>query len=57
VEKGMVPGILITAVGRKEIDGLQDFNAQAKKMSGRPLLLGVKYPGRDAQTSLAIPVR
>jgi len=57
VEKGLIPGILITAVGRKEIDGIQEFNAQAKKMTGKPLLLGVKYPGRSVQTSLAIPPR
>jgi serine protease Do len=57
VDKGMIPGILITAVGRKEIDGIQEFNALSKKMLGKPLLLGVKFPGRPIQTILAIPPR
>jgi len=57
IEKGLTPGLLITAVGRKEIENLQDFTAQAKKLAGKPLLLAVKDSRRSFQTTLAIPPR
>ncbi len=56
-EKGLQPGLVITAVGPKDVDGLQSFQAEVKKAGGKkPLLLLVRPPRGSAQT-IAIPPR
>jgi serine protease Do len=56
-EKGLQAGLVITAVGPRDVEGLQDFNQEAKKAGGKkPLLLLVKPP-RGAGITLAIPPR
>jgi serine protease Do len=54
-EKGLAPGVVIVAVGTKEIQSPADFNAQIKKFTGKPLLLVVKSPQGNGQITMAIP--
>jgi serine protease Do len=56
-EKGLTPGVVIVAVGTKETQSLADFNAQAKKYSGKPLLLVLRSPQGNGQITMAIPAR
>lgn len=54
----LAAGMIITAVGRKEITKLQEFMAEVKKVSGKPLLLLVKpNPRGSQQRTVAIPPR
>jgi serine protease Do len=62
VDKGLRAGLVISAVGTREIQGLQDFYQEVNKAGGNnPLLLLVKSPQSDAQeevqATLAIPPR
>jgi hypothetical protein len=57
-EKGLRPGFVISAVGTRDIEGLQDFYQEVKKAGGRkPILILVRTPRSDAQATLAIPPR
>ncbi len=54
----LAPGMVITAVGRKEITKLSDFMAEVKNVPGKPLLLLVKpNPRGSQQVTIAIPPR
>jgi hypothetical protein len=45
-------------VGTRDIEDLQAFNQEVKKLGGRkPLLILVRAPRSDAQATLAIPPR
>jgi serine protease Do len=58
MEKGLRAGLVITAVGTQEIEGLQDFLREVGQQgANRPLLLLVRTPRSDAQATLAIPRR
>lgn len=56
-DKGLAPGVVITAVSTKEIQNLTDFNAQVKRFAGKPLLLVLRSPQGNGQITLAIPPR
>jgi serine protease Do len=57
-DKGLRAGFVISAVGTRDIDGLQDFYQEVKKAGGkRPILILVRAPRSDAQATLAIPPR
>jgi len=57
-DKGLRAGVLITAVGTQEVQGLQEFYQEVKRLGGRkPLPLLVRSPHNDAQATLAIPPR
>ena len=56
-DKGLVPGVIITAVGTKETPGLAEFNTQVKKFAGKPLLLMLRAPQGDGQRTIAVPPR
>ena len=57
-DKGLRAGMVITAVGTREISGLGDFYREVKKTGGRkPILILVKVPRSDAEATLAIPPR
>jgi serine protease Do len=55
-EKGLAPGMVITAVGTQEVATLPEFMAQVRKAGSRPLLLLVRFQ-RGLQATLAIPPR
>jgi len=55
-ERGLAPGMVISAVGTQSVVGLQEFMAQVRKAAGKPLLVLVKT-GRGDQATLAIPPR
>jgi serine protease Do len=55
-EKGLAPGMVITAVGTQEVATLPEFMAQVRKAGNRPLLLLVRFQ-RGQQATLAIPPR
>jgi len=62
VDKGLRAGLVISAVGTREVQGLQDFYQEVKNAGGsKPLLLLVRSPQSDAQdeaqATLAIPPR
>ena len=58
MDKGLRPGFIISAVGTRDIEGLQDFYLEIKKAGGRkPILILVRAPRSDAQATLAIPPR
>ena len=58
MDKGLRAGFLITAVGTRDIEGLQDFYQEVKKAGGKkPILILVRTPRSDAQATLAIPPR
>jgi serine protease Do len=57
LEKGLQAGLVITAVGTKDIDGLQSFNQEVKKAGKKPLLLLLKAPRSMVQVTVAIPHR
>ncbi len=56
-DRGLAPGIVITAVGRVPVNSLADFNAQVKKAGGRTLLLYIQSPNGNQKVTLAIPPR
>lgn len=56
-DKGMTAGLVITAVGTKEIQTPAEFNAQVKKFAGKPLLLVLLSPRGNGQVTMAIPPR
>ncbi|BDU78571.1 Do family serine endopeptidase [Mesoterricola sediminis] len=56
-DKGLAPGLVITAVGPRDVEDLAQFNAEVKKAGGKkPLLLLVKAH-RGGAITLAIPPR
>ena len=58
MDKGLRAGFIVTAVGTRDIEGLQDFYQEVKKAGGRkPILILVRSPRGDAQATLAIPPR
>ena len=58
MDKGLRAGLVISAVGTLEIEGPQDFYQEVNRLGGRkPLLLLVRAPRTDAQSTLAIPPR
>jgi serine protease Do len=57
-EAGLRVGFVITAVGTRDVEGLQDFYQEVKKAGGRkPILILVRSPRSNAQATLAIPPR
>ncbi len=56
-DRGMVPGMIITEVGRQAVNNLAEFNAQVKKSAGRTLLLFIQTPNGSQRMTLAIPPR
>jgi serine protease Do len=54
-EKGLREGLIISAVGTKDIENLSEFLAEVKKAGRKPLLLLVKAPMGNQQFTLAIP--
>jgi len=58
VDKGLRAGLVVSAVGTQEIEGLQDFYLEVGRLGNRkPLLLLVRAPRTDTQSTLAIPPR
>ena len=58
MDKGLRAGVIITAVGTRDIEDLQDFYQEMKKAGCRkPILILVRSPRGDAQATLAIPPR
>ncbi len=58
MDKGLRAGFIITAVGTRDIEGLNDFYQEVKKAGGKkPILILVRAPRNDAQATLAIPPR
>ena len=49
------PGLVITSVGRAQVGDVQEFDAQARKFSGKPLLLYVQNPRGDQKVTVAVP--
>ncbi|HTL97283.1 MAG TPA: hypothetical protein VL181_00635, partial [Holophagaceae bacterium] len=49
------PGLVITSVGRAQVGDVQEFDAQARKFSGKPLLLYVQSPRGDQKATVAVP--
>jgi serine protease Do len=56
-EKGLREGVVISAVGTKEVEGLADFYAEVRKAGSKPLLLLVRDGRGNQQLTLAIPHR
>jgi serine protease Do len=56
-EKGLREGMIISAVGTREIESVGEFLAEVKKAGRKPLLLLVKNPMGAQQVTLAIPHR
>jgi C-terminal processing protease CtpA/Prc len=50
-------GNVISAVGTKNVDTLQEFYAEVRKHSGKPLLLLVRAQQGNQQITVAIPPR
>jgi serine protease Do len=58
MDKGLRAGFVITAVGTRDVQDLQEFSQEVGKAGGRkPLLILVRAPRSDAQATLAIPPR
>ncbi|MBP1627528.1 MAG: serine protease [Holophagaceae bacterium] len=55
--RGFAPGIIVSAVGTKNIEGIKDFQAEVKKANGRPLLLLLRSPRGAGQTTVAVAPR
>jgi serine protease Do len=55
-DRGLAPGMVISAVGTQSVAGVQEFMAQVRRAAGKPLLVLVKT-GRGDQATLAIPPR
>ena len=56
-EKGLREGVVIAAVGTREVEGLADFYAEVRKAGAKPLLLLVRDGRGNQQFTLAIPHR
>jgi serine protease Do len=62
-DKGLRAGFVITAVGTRSIEGLQDFQQEIRKAGGKkPILLLIRGPRSDgdrdgAQVTIAVPPR
>ncbi|HLO65720.1 MAG TPA: Do family serine endopeptidase [Holophaga sp.] len=56
-EKGLTPGLVITAVGPKDVEDLASFIAEVKKAGGKKPLLLLVRAHRGAGMTLAIPPR
>ncbi len=56
-ERGLQPGMVVSAVGTTPVKSLQEFTAQVKKHSGKPLLLLVQPAHGKGQRTLAIPAQ
>lgn len=56
-EKGLREGMVITAVGTREVEALDSFHAEVRKAGSKPLLLLVKDGRGNQQITLAIPHR
>ncbi len=56
-EKGLREGMVIAAVGTREVEGLGDFYAEVRKAGGKPLLLLVRDGRGSQQVTLAVPHR
>ena len=56
-ERGLQPGLVITAVGTTPVKSLQEFSAQVKKANGKPLLLLVQAARGTGHFTAAIPSR
>jgi len=54
-EKGLRPGFVISAVGTRDLQGLNDFNQEVKKAGKKPLLVLVRVPRGKVQFTTAIP--
>jgi serine protease Do len=54
-EKGLTEGLIITAVGTKDVQDPVEFNAQVKKFNGKPLLLMLRSPQGEGELTMAIP--
>jgi serine protease Do len=57
-DKGLRAGLVITAVGTQDVQGLPEFLREVRLQGGdKPLLLLVRTPRNDAQSTLAVPRR
>ena len=56
-DRGLATGMIITEVGRQQVNNLADFNAQVKKAGGRTLLLFIQSSNGNQKVTLAIPPR
>jgi serine protease Do len=56
-DRGLTPGMVITAIGRQPVDSLAEFNAQVKKAGGRTLLLYVQSPNGNQKITLPVAPR
>jgi len=55
--RGFAPGVIIAAVGTREVEGVKDFQAEVRKAGGRPLLLLLRNPRGAGQTTVAVSPR
>lgn len=53
----LTTGNVISAVGTKDVDTLQEFYAEVRKHQGKPLLLLIRAPKGNQQITVAIPPR
>ncbi|MBI4913653.1 MAG: Do family serine endopeptidase [Acidobacteria bacterium] len=56
-EKGLREGVIIVAVGSKDIENLSEFYAEVKKAGTKPLILLIRDPRGSQQITVAIPHR
>ena len=56
-EKGLQPGLVIQAVGTKDINNLQEFSQEVKKAGKKPLILLVKVPRNNTPVTIGVPHR
>ena len=56
-DKGLQAGLVITAVGPKDVENLQEFNQEVKKVGGKKPLLLLVRPPRGTGFTMAIPPR
>jgi serine protease Do len=56
-EKGLQSGLVITAVGTRDVANLQEFGQEVRKAGKKPLLLLVKAPRSTAQITIGVPHR
>lgn len=50
-------GMLITAVGAHDVSNVQEFEREAKKMSGKPLIVLLEAPRGEQRWTRAVPLR
>ena len=56
-EKGLQAGLVIMAVGTKDVANLQEFGHEVKKAGKKPLLLLVKAPRNNTPVTIGVPHR